>query len=139
MIDLRFYWSLLMRRLPVMLALLIVCSAFGAVWAIRAPSTYSTYARLLVEGAQIADGRDFGTSAAETLQVIEEQLLTRANMIDVANKLNLFGADSDLDVDAKTARMLQNTRINRSACGSGHADGGGLYLDRSAHGRRRGQ
>lgn len=115
MIDLRFYWSLLMRRLPVMLALLIVCSAFGAVWAIRAPSTYSTYARLLVEGAQIADGRDFGTSAAETLQVIEEQLLTRANMIDVANKLNLFGADSDLDVDAKTARMLQNTRINRSA------------------------
>lgn len=91
MIDLRFYWSLLMRRLPVMLALLIVCSAFGAVWAIRAPSTYSTYARLLVEGAQIADGRDFGTSAAETLQVIEEQLLTRANMIDVANKLICSG------------------------------------------------
>lgn len=115
MIDLRFYWSLLMRRLPVMLALLIICSAFGAVWAIRAPSTYSASARLLVENPRILDGRDTTTdSASEMLQVIEQQLLTRANLIDVANKLNVFGEDSTLTVDERIALMRSDTRVTRS-------------------------
>ena len=68
MIDLRFYWSLLLRRLPVMLAVFLICSVLGAVTAIRAPATYSTSARLLVEGPQIA--AEMATSnpgAAETL------------------------------------------------------------------------
>ena len=115
MIDLRFYWSLLMRRLPVMLALIIICSVFGAVWAIRAPSTYSTSARLLVENPRILESRDSGTdSAGEMLQVIEQQLLTRANLIDVANKLNVFGENSPLSVDEKIAQMRAGTRITRS-------------------------
>lgn len=115
MIDLRFYWSLLMRRLPVMLALIIICSIFGAVWAIRAPSTYSTSARLLVENPQILESRDTGgDSANEMLQVIEQQLLTRANLIDVANKLNVFGEDSTLSVDEKIGQMRSGTSIRRT-------------------------
>lgn len=115
MIDLRFYWSLLMRRLPVMLALLIICSVFGAVWAIRAPSTYSTSARLLVENPRILESRDTGPdSAGEMLQVIEQQLLTRANLIDVANKLNVFGENSALSVDERIAQMRAGTSIRRS-------------------------
>lgn len=116
MIDLRFYRSLLMRRLPVMLALVIICSAFGAAWAIRAPATYSTSARLLVENPRILESRDTTEdSAGEMLQVIEQQLMTRANMIDVANKLNVFGADSTLDVDRKIDQMRANTDIRRTA------------------------
>lgn len=116
MIDLRFYWSLLIRRLPVMLALMIICTAFGAVSAIRAPATYSTSARLLVEGPQISEGRDGDTTpAAETLQVIEQQLMTRANLIDVANKLNVFPAGDGLSVDEKVSEMRTNTSIRRTA------------------------
>ncbi len=115
MIDLRFYWSLLMRRLPVMLALIIICSVFGAVWAIRAPSTYSTSARLLVENPRILESRDnSGDSASQMLQVIEQQLLTRANLIDVANKLNVFGQDSTLSVDQKLEQMRANTSVRRT-------------------------
>lgn len=115
MIDLRFYWSLLMRRLPVMLALFIICSVFGAVWAIRAPSVYSTSARLLVENPRILESRDNGAdSANEMLQVIEQQLLTRANLIDVANKLNVFGPNSPLSVDEKLDEMRANTTIRRT-------------------------
>ena len=114
MIDLRFYWSLLMRRLPVMLALLIICSAFGAAWAIRAPSTYSASARLLVENPRILDSRDTSSDEAEMLQVIEQQLMTRANLIDVANKLNVFGQSSTLSVDEKLDRMRTDTSIRRS-------------------------
>lgn len=115
MIDLRFYWSLLMRRLPVMLALFIICSVFGAVWAIRAPSTYTTSARLLVEDPRILESRDPApNSAGEMLQVIEQQLMTRANLIDVANKLNVFGKDSTLSVDERLDQMRAKTRITRS-------------------------
>lgn len=115
MIDLRFYWSLLMRRLPVMLALLIICSAFGAVSAIRAPSTYSTSARLLVEGPQIVQGRDAQDSTSASLDIIEQQLMTRANLIDIANKLNVFRRDPGLSVDEKVAEMRRATGIRRSA------------------------
>lgn len=115
MIDLRFYWSLLMRRLPVMLALLIICSVFGAVWAIRAPSTYSASARMLVENPGILEGRSANdNSSTEMLQVIEQQLMTRANLIDVANKLNVFGQNSTLSVDQRVAQMRASTNIRRS-------------------------
>ena len=115
MIDLRFYWSLLMRRLPVMLALFIICSAFGAAWAIRAPATYSTSARLLVENPRILESRDSSAgSANEMLQVIEQQLMTRANLIDVANKLNVFGQNNTLSVDEKLDEMRANTTIRRT-------------------------
>lgn len=114
MIDLRFYWSLLMRRLPVMLALLIICSAFGAVWAVKAPPTYTTSARLLVENPQILENRD-SELASEMLQVIEQQLMTRANLIDIANKLSVFPAGNGLSVDDKVTQMRENTAIRRTA------------------------
>ena len=116
MIDLRFYWSLLLRRLPLMLALLIICAAFGAVWAVRAPATYYTGARLLVESPQITESREAsGITSSEMLQVIEQQLMTRANLIDVANKLNVFGPASPLSADEKVAQMVANTSIRRTA------------------------
>ncbi|MBK4218143.1 lipopolysaccharide biosynthesis [Paracoccus caeni] len=113
MIDLRFYWSLLLRRLPIMLALLIICTVFGLVSAVRAPSTYFTAARLLVEGAQIPEGSGDAMAAGEMLQIIEQRLMTRANMIDVANKLDVFSSDSSLSVDQKVAEMMTSTTVRR--------------------------
>lgn len=114
MIDLRFYWSLILRRLPIMLALLIICSAFGVVWALRAESTYSASARIVVEPPQIEERGASVASSAETLQLIEQQLMTRANLIDVANKLNVFGSDSSVPVDERVAYMRNNTSIRRT-------------------------
>lgn len=118
MIDLRFYWSLLIRRLPIMLALFIICATFGAVSAIRAPSTYTTSARLLVENPQIlqqgaTSGRNDTT--AQGLDVIEQQLLTRANLIDIANKLNVFAAYPGMTVDERLQWMRNATSIRRSS------------------------
>jgi uncharacterized protein involved in exopolysaccharide biosynthesis len=40
--------------------------------------------------------------------------MTRANLIDVANKLNVFGRDSTLSVDEKLDQMRADTSIRRS-------------------------
>lgn len=122
MIDLKFYWSLLMRRLPVMLALLIICATFGAVWAVRAPSTFSSTARMLIEDPQIMQASQQGVpeDATETLQVIEQRLMTRANLLDTANKLNVYPNGDELSPDAKVEAMEADTTIWYSA-GRGEA------------------
>lgn len=114
--DLRFYWSLLLRRLPVMLALFLVFTLLGVVTAIRAPATYSTSAQLLIESPQISAETAGAANAggAETLQVVEQQLMTRANLIDIANKFNVF-PNPALTPDEKVTRMRAATQIRRAS------------------------
>lgn len=116
--NFRFYWSLFLRRLPVMLALVIVCSVVGVNLALNLPPTYETSARLLVEAPQIPDNMAASTvqtDAAEQLQVIEQQLLTRANLIDIANKFRVFEDMAAMTPDAVVDEMKRATSIQRSS------------------------
>jgi uncharacterized protein involved in exopolysaccharide biosynthesis len=79
-----FYWKLLQRRLPAMLVLFLLASGIGVALAMRLPTTYQTGARLIVEGAQIPDklaASTVQTDASEEIQIIREQILTRANLL----------------------------------------------------------
>jgi len=120
MFDLRFYMSLLMRRLPVMLALILICSAIGIVTALNLPPVYQTTARLLVEDAQINLGNGETVDAAEQLQVIEQRLMTRANMIDIARKFRVFEDIEEMTPDLIVQEMVAQTRIRRTS-GRGQA------------------
>ena len=98
--DIRFYLALAMRRLPVMMVLFLTGAGIGLGLALTLPPKYVAQARLLVESAQISD--DFVRSTVQTssdkqLQIIEERLMTRANMIDVANKHNVFENQEEMD------------------------------------------
>lgn len=113
----RFYLGVLIRRLPVMLAMILVCSAFGIVTAINLPPTYSTSARLLVESPQIPEGMAasmVSTSASEQLSIIEQRLMTRANLIDIANKFDVFENIREMNPDQVIERMRQNSSIGRT-------------------------
>lgn len=117
-LDIRFYWGLLLKRLPVMLALFLVCAGLGVVTGYSLPPVYQTSARLLVEAPQIPDNMAASTvrtDGAEQLQIIEQQLLTRANLIDIANKHNVFENITDMTPDRVTASMLRQTRISRTS------------------------
>lgn len=114
--DTGFYISLLLRRLPVMLALILICSVFAVVTAMRLPPTYSTSAQLLVESPLVSnDGIVPNEPAAEQLQVIEQQLMTRANLIDIANKVKVFGNQPGMSPDDIVSQMRNQTRIRRSS------------------------
>lgn len=91
--HLKFYGRLIIRRAPVMLLLLLVSSGLGLVLAIRLPTTYETEARLIVRPQQIAE--DLATSTVqidpiEEVRLLQEQLMTRANLIEIANDYRVF-------------------------------------------------
>lgn len=122
-LPLRFYWSLLMRRMPMMLALFLVCTVLALVTAFQLPPTYESTARLQVDPPQIPDEMVVSmvrTEAAEQLQLIQEQLMTRANLIDIAQKYQVFQGMAALTPDRIVQMMRDNTRIFRTG-GSGQA------------------
>lgn len=122
--DLGFYWALFLRRLPVMALFVLLFSGLGIVTALKLPETYSTSARLLVEAPQIPTSMVTSivqTGPAEQLAVIEQRLMTRANLIDIANRYNVFENMRDMEPDNVTARMKDATQIRRRAAGRGEA------------------
>jgi polysaccharide chain length determinant protein (PEP-CTERM system associated) len=119
--DFRFYWRLFVRRLPAMLTIFIICSAIGAAVAMRAPTTFRTEARLVVEAPQIPGDlaeSTVRTNATETIEIIQQRLLTRANLLDIANDLDVFENYSAMSPDTVVQQMRQATSI-RSRGGRG--------------------
>ena len=117
-LDLRFYWKLILRRMPVMLALIIIGSAFGGVTALKLPPTYTSSAVLLVEGPQIPDNlveSTVQTDAGEQLEVIQKRLMTRSNLIDIANEVKVFNDQPNITPDRIVKQMRDSSKIKRQS------------------------
>ncbi len=113
--DVKFYTSLLRRRLPIMLAIFMVFSTIGVSLALFLPSQYRAAAVLLVESAQIPDelaSSTVQTSSQEQLEIIEQRLLRRANLIDISNGLGVFEGDGRMNPDEIVSNMRDRTNIS---------------------------
>ena len=94
MLDLRFYLTVLLRRLHYVLILTVLGAAVGITLAVILPPTYVASARLVVESEQIPGDlaeSTVRTEAVEQLEIIEQRILTRDRLIDMANRLNVYG------------------------------------------------
>lgn len=117
-LDLRFYWTLFLRRLPVMMIFVLICSGLGVITATKLPDTYATSARLLVEAPQIPErmvASTVQTDAVEQLDIIQQRLMTRANLIDIANRFSVFEDIREMEPDRVVTAMEEATSIRRSA------------------------
>ncbi len=117
-LDLRFYWAIFLRRLPVMLLFILVCAGLGVITAIKLPDTYTASARLLVEAPQIPERMVASTAQAdaiEQLDIVQQRLMTRANLIDIANRFSVFDSIREMEPDEVVSRMRQFTSIRRNA------------------------
>lgn len=116
--ELKFYFLLLKRRLPIMLAFIVVFCAIGVFMAMTLPPKYRANARLLVESPQISSEMAITTvqtSADKQLQIIEQRLMTRANMIDIANKFGVFENGSQMQPDEVYEAMADRVDISVSS------------------------
>jgi uncharacterized protein involved in exopolysaccharide biosynthesis len=117
----RFYGSLLLRRLPAMLLLFFACTILGLLFALGLPATYTSQARLLVQGQAISEELATSTvqiAALEEVQLLREQLMTRSNLIEIANDFNVFEDIRSMTPDEVHAAMLMSTRIWSEGGGS---------------------
>lgn len=92
-LDFRFYFKLFLRRLPYFLFVLAVLSAAGLTLAVMLPPVYRAEAVLIVESQQIPSDLAESTvqvDASEQLQIIQQRILTRDSLIDLANRLGIY-------------------------------------------------
>ncbi|WP_193139873.1 MULTISPECIES: GumC family protein [unclassified Meridianimarinicoccus] len=114
-LDLKYYLRVFMRRSPYFILITALFSSIGFSIAMLLPAEYEARATLLVEAEQIPAALAASTvqvQAAEQLQIIEQRLLTRANLLDMANRLGLY-ADSDQG-SAPTATAIVTDMRNRT-------------------------
>lgn len=96
-LDLKFYWAVFLRRLPYFLVILAFLTAIGVTVAMILPPVYTSSASMLVEPQQIPDELAQTTvpvNPFEQAQIIEQRLMTRANLLALADRVGLY-ADAD--------------------------------------------
>jgi uncharacterized protein involved in exopolysaccharide biosynthesis len=102
-IDFKFYLSLFLRRLPYFLLLVSVGSAIGITLATVLPPVFRAEAVLIVESQQIPSDLAETTvqvEASEQLQIIQQRILTRERLLEMANRLEIYSG-----VNAPAERM----------------------------------
>lgn len=118
MAEIRFYLALFWRRFPLFVFVFMFFAMSGIFAAFTLPPVYRSQARLLVEDAQISEdlaASTVQTAAREQLQRFEAQLLTRANLLDIANRLQVFDAQRQMNPDQIVAAMRAATSVRSSS------------------------
>ena len=120
MADLKYYFSIFLRRLPYFLPVALVIAAVSVIVAIALPPAYVSQMQLIVESSQIPGelaAPTASTPAQEQLQIVEQRLLTRTNLLDIATRLKVLddqdGMNPDEIVQAMRARTTIETNTGR--------------------------
>lgn len=109
-----FYFRLLLRRAPAMIAIVVLFSAIATAYAISLPNRFMADATLLVEDPQIPDelaASTVTTSASEQLSILQKQVLSRSNLIEIANELDVIENRREMSPDEVAAAMTESTTI----------------------------
>ncbi|MBE7184191.1 MAG: lipopolysaccharide biosynthesis protein [Methylobacterium mesophilicum] len=94
-LDIRYLFSLFLKRLPLFLGIAALGTTLGIATASLLPPVYRASTKLLAETPQIpADlaRTTVSTSALEQIQIIEQEITTSDIMLDLASRLDIFGA-----------------------------------------------
>ena len=112
--DLRFYGTLFLRRLPWIVAIIVVTTAIGVAFAYSLPPVYRAQARLLVESPQIPDELAASTvrsSAEEIMFSIEQRILTRDNLLALSKEFDLHENADEMSTDGIVEEMRRRVSI----------------------------
>jgi polysaccharide chain length determinant protein (PEP-CTERM system associated) len=101
--DIKFYWAVFLRRLPYFLVIAALLTTVAVTVAAILPPVYRSSASMLVEPQQIP-GQLAETTVPinpyEQAQIIEQRLMTRANLLELAERVGLYADQPDLSAGA---------------------------------------
>ena len=92
-LDIRFYLSILLRRLPYLVGIVAAFTIGGIVLALLLPPLYRASAKILVEAPQIPAEMARTTvpiSAADQFALIEQEIVTQDNLVALAQRQNVY-------------------------------------------------
>jgi polysaccharide chain length determinant protein (PEP-CTERM system associated) len=92
-LDIKFYWAVFVRRLPYFLVIAVFLLAVAVTVAFILPPVYRSTASMLVEPQQIPDELAqtmVPVDPFEQAQIIEQRLMTRANLLALAEKVGIY-------------------------------------------------
>ena len=115
MFDFKFFASLFLRRLHYFLVVAVAVSAFGLTVAYTLPAGYEAKAKLLVESPQIPGdlaSSTVRTGVPELLEIIAQRVLTRASLLDVARKFELYKNQPRISADDIVADMRGRIKMS---------------------------
>lgn len=114
MTEFKYYLTIFLRRLHYFLVVSVVVSAVAVIAAFTLPPAYESQTRLLLEGPQIPSDLASSTvmvGLAEQLEIIEQRLMTRANLLDVARSQAVFENIREMTADEIVGAMRARTVI----------------------------
>lgn len=97
--EIAFYSRILKRRLAHLLVPMAVVGAVGTGIVLKLPSIYTSFGKILVESQQIPNVLVQSTvtaQASERVQVLQQRVMTRENILALAEKFSLFAKRKDL-------------------------------------------
>ncbi len=108
--DVKYAWAVFKRRMPYFLVITTLFAAIAITIAYILPPVYESSASLLVEPQQISDtDATAQVNPYEQIQIIEQRIMTRANLYDMAQRIGLYADQPDLSAGEIIADM--KTRI----------------------------
>lgn len=130
-LDPRYLLSILMRRFPVfLLTAVLIFSGFAAA-AVLLPATYTSSARILVESQQIPTAlvqSTVGSPAQERLRIIEQRLMTRDNLLEIASRFDVFADRREMSPTQIFQQMRANTSFRIVGLGGRGRGGNGALI-----------
>ena len=119
-VDVKFYLSIFLRRLPYFIVIAAFLTAIGIAVASILPPVYRSSASILVEEPQIPGNLAQTTvpiNPIEQIQIIEQRLTTRANILSLADRFKIYADQPDLPANAVIADMRSRIDLNPIAPG----------------------
>jgi uncharacterized protein involved in exopolysaccharide biosynthesis len=111
--DVRFYLSVYLQRLHYFLPPIVVVTVIGLLAALLLQPIYRSVAKILVESPRISADLarpSVQADAVQQLQVLEQELMTRASLLSMAEKFAIYPRGG-LSQDEIAGDMLARTRV----------------------------
>jgi len=117
-LDLSYYFAIFLRRIHYFVIITALVSAAAIAAALLLPSVYQAQSILLLEGSSVPGPLAAPTvqdPAMQKLQTLQNGLMTRANLLDIANRLSVFRDLRKMSPDDVVQAMRDNTKVQLSA------------------------
>ncbi len=131
-LDLKYHLAIFRRWLVFGLIVWGTITAAAITIAVLLPPLYRSTATILVESQQISEALAQSTvdiSSIEQIQVLQQQLLTRTNLLQIAKDFEIFKEDLSLTATEIVDRMAQSTEFTQSQLGSTRNSPGTILFD----------